>query len=403
MSTTKTRLQATCVARQSGARSCRALSGVPLRWIVFAIGAYFCFGPTLLAQTSDSRITEDPNQSWTATTDLKGNNVNPTRIIESHNLAGDRTLDTQSIQIRGFYGRFEPYQDIEKETVRLDASTVRTTTRSYGRGADGVKKLVQVAEEEKHTLPSGDSNVLRIISNPDLNGRLQPVRREIVQTKNTGVDVEETDTTVMLQSVNRGFAPAVKTHEVRKRVGNNSIESQEIRLLPDGAGNWQVSEIRQNTTTQEADSRVSEDRVSRRDFEGKLAEVSRVVSEESETASSEKRSVVTTYSVDLPGRTRDGSLHLVERATTAQRTSTSGEQITEKKVEDVNPGDPSAGLRISVLVNDTLRRGPSGEQAIRTIRMRDSNGKFEVVSVDTTKSDRVPTIQLPQTPPDKAK
>lgn len=402
MSTSKTRPQATCVAPQTDAGGCHALSGVPPRWIVLAIGAYFCFGPTLLAQTSDSRTTEDPNQSWTATTDLKGNNVNPTRITESHTQTGDRALDTQSIQIRGFYGRFEPYQDIEKETVRLDASTVRTTTRSYGRGADGVKKLVQVTEEEQHTLPSGDSNVLRITSSPDLNGRLQPVRREIVETKNTGVDVEETDTTVMLQSVNSGFAPAVKTHEVRKRVANNSIETQETRLLPDGAGNWQVSEIRQNTTRQEANSRVSEDRVSRRDFEGNLVEASRVVSEESETASREKHGVVTTYSVDLPGRTRDGSLHLIERATTAQWTNTTGEQITEKKVEDVNPGDPSAGLRISALVNDTMRPGPSGEHAIRTIQMRDSNGHFKVVSVDTTKSDRVPTIQIQQTPSDKA-
>ena len=334
---------------------------------------------------------------------MKGNNVNPTRIVESHDQADNRTLDMQSIQILGFYGRFEPYQDIEKETVRLDASTVRTTTRSYGRGADGVKKPVQVTEEEKHTLPSGDSNVLRIISNPDLNGRLQPVRREIVETKNTGVDVEETDTTVMLQNVNRGFAPAMKTHEVRKRVGNNCIESQETTLLPDGAGNWQVSEIRQNSARQEADACVSEERVSRPDATRNLVEASRTVSKETQSTSREKRSVVERYSVDVPGTARDGNLHLVERATTAQRTSIAGEQITEKKVEDVNPGDPFAGLRISVLVNDTMRPGPSGEQAIRTIQMRDSNGKFEVVSVDTTKSDRVPAIQIQQTPSDKAK
>ena len=101
-----------------------------------------------------------------------------------------------------------------------------------------------------------------------------------------------------------------------------------------------------------------------------------------------------TYSVDVPGTTRDGSLHLLERATTAQRTSTSGERVTEQTVEQINPGDPGAGLRVSILVDDALISGPSGEQSTLTIRARDSNGNLGVVSVDTSKSDRVTTIQF---------
>jgi hypothetical protein len=40
----------------------------------------------------------------------------------------------------------------------------------------------------------------------------------------------------------------------------------------------------------------------------------------------------------------------------------------------------------------------SGEQATQTIRMRDYNGNFGVVSIDMTKSDKLPTIQVQQTP-----
>jgi hypothetical protein len=96
-----------------------------------------------------------------------------------------------------------------------------------------VKALVQVTEEEKHTLPGGDSNV-RATSNPDVNGKLQLVQRQIEETKRTSKDVEETKTTVMLSSVNGGLAPAMKMQELRKRGANDTVESQKTTLLPDG-------------------------------------------------------------------------------------------------------------------------------------------------------------------------
>ena len=61
----------------------------------------------------------------------------------------------------------------------MDAATVRTTTRTFGRDADGVKTLVEVIEEEKHTLAGGDSNVVRATSDPDANGNLQLVQRPV--------------------------------------------------------------------------------------------------------------------------------------------------------------------------------------------------------------------------------
>src|ERR1035441_8357163 len=370
--------------------------------MLLASAVYCCSGFTLSAQTSDSQ-TSDPNKSWTATTESQSDNVNPTRTIESHTRSGDRTLDKQSVQRRGSDGNFEPYQDIEKETVQVDTSTLRTTTRTFGRDGDGVKTLVQVTEEEKHTLPAGDSNVVRTTSNPDGDGKLQLVQRQIEETKRTSKDVEETKTTVMLPSVNGGLAPAMEVQERRKRGANNTVESQKTTLLPDGAGNWQVSEIRQATTRQEGENRSTEERVSRPDPEGKLGEVSRTVNKESESASGEKRNTVESYSVDVPGSARDGSLHLVERATTAQRTSSTGQQTTERQVEQPNPGDTAAGLRVTTLTTDTVRPGPSGAQATRTIQLGDADGGFGVVSVDTTKSDNIHAIQVQIAPSEKPK
>jgi hypothetical protein len=375
------------------------------RLVLLAIGVYFCSSLALWAQTSDSQ-TGDANKSWTATTESQRDNVNPTRTIESHTQSGNHTLDKQSVQRRESDGHFEPYQDIEKETVQVNATTTRTTTRTFGRDANGGKTAVQVIEEERHTLPGGESNVVRTTSNPDGNGKLQLIQREIEETKRTSKDVEETKTTVMLPSANGGLAPAMKMQERRERDANGTVESRKTTLLPDGTGSWQVGEIRQATTRQEGENRSTEERVSLRDSEGKLGEVSRTVSKEAEIASGEKRGTVETYSASVPGSAGDGSLHLVERATTAQRTSSTGQQTTVRQVEQSNPGDPESGLRVTILTTETVSPTPSGPQATRTIQLRDANGSYGslgVVSVDTTKSDNIHAIQVQIAPSEKPK
>ena len=394
-------VQSRMLAGHSTVCSCRGIGALRLGRLLLIIGVVCCCALSSLAQTSDSTTTDQQNKSWTATTDLKTENVNPTRTIESHSQTGNRTIDTRSIQTRGVDGRMEPYQDIEREAVQVDGSTMRTTTRAFARDVNKAKTLVQVTEEEEHTLPNGNSKIVRLTSNPDLSGRLQPVQREIVETKRIGVDVEETDTTVMLPSINGGLAPAFKTHEVRKRVANNMVESTKTTLLLDGAGHWQVNEVRQATTRQEGTNHTTEERVSRLDAEGKLGEISRVVNKESESASGEKRDTVETYSVDVPGTTRDGSLHLVERTTSTQHSSSTGKQVAEEQVEKLNPGDPASGLHVSILTSEGVRSGPSGEQATRTISMRQSDGSVVVVSVQTTTSDKPHAIQGQQTSAEK--
>jgi hypothetical protein len=275
-------------------------------------------------------------------------------------------------------------------------------TRTYG-WANGKRTLLQVIEEEKQGLPGDESKVVRATSSPDVNGNLQLVQREIEETKKTGNDAEETKTTVMRPNVNGGLAPAMQVQERRTRGANDTVESKKTTLFPDGSGNWQVSETRQATTRQEGKSSSSEERVSRVDSDGKLREVSRSVSKASEGASGEKRNTVESYSVDVPGAARDGSLHLIERATTTQRTNSTGEQITEQQVEQSKPGDPSAGLRITTLTTDTVRPKDSGAQATRTVQVRDVNGSLGVVFVGTTKSDDVHAVQVQIAPSEKPK
>ena len=251
---------------------CRASGVVAIGCVLVVIGAY-CFCPSVFAQTSDSRTEGEPTNSWTATTDLKSDHLIPeripVRIVKSHSKNGNRQLDKRSVEIRGTDGHFEPYQDIERETLTVDASTVRTAMRTFARDVNGMKALVQVTEEEKHILLGDDTNIVRVTYNPDVNGRLQPVQREIVETKKIGKDVEEANTTVMLPSANGGLAPAFKTHELSKRAASDRVETEKATWLPDGNGKWQLSEIRQNITRKKPKTAAS-----RREYPGPMPRVS---------------------------------------------------------------------------------------------------------------------------------
>jgi hypothetical protein len=350
----------------------------------------------LLAQTSDSQDGAS-DKSWTSTTDSKEDYANPTRTLEAHTQNDNRTVDVRSLQTREADGDFQPYQDIEKETVRVNATTTRTTTRTFVRDGDGKKTLFQVREEEKQTLPGGDSKVVRTTSNPDANGNLQIVQRENQETLKTSPGVEETKTTVMLPNINGGLAPAVQIEEREKRSGN-TLEIQKTTQLPDGAGSWQVAEVRHTTTKDDGKNRRSEERVSRPDLDGNLEEITRTVGKESEEASGGKQKSEERYSIDQPGVTRDNDLHLVQRVTTTQRSSADSEQTT-KVLEQTNPGDPGAGLWVSTVTKEGERLGPAGVQGTETIQQRDANGNLDVVSVDITKADSAKAINIQIAPP----
>lgn len=384
-------------------RSLRGEFVLRLGRLLLIISGLCCGMRSSPAQTSDSTATDQSNKSWTSVTDLKSDGLLPTslpvRIIKRQSRTGNRTFENRIVEVQGVDGRLVPYQEIEIETLQVDTGTARSTTRTFGQDVNGQRSLIQLTEETKHTSPNGDSRVVRLTSDPDVNGNLQPVQREVIETRAIGKDVEQTDTTVMLPNINGGLAPAFKTRELQTRRGDGATESKKTTLLADGAGNWQVSEIRQVRIVQEGVNRTTEERVSRRDAEGRLGDVSEnVLREQSDRDGGGKHTTVETYSIDVPGMPRDGHLHMVERTTIFSQSNPSGGQRTEKTVEQPNPGDPQAGLRVSILVDNKMVPGPAGEQSTVTIQARDSNNSFPAVAVDTTTPHSTSTAQPPQIP-----
>jgi hypothetical protein len=346
---------------------------------------------SVLAQTSDPQSVGS-NQSWSATTDSKADYANPTRRFRSHTQSANRTIDVQTLQVRGVDGTFQPYQDIETETVQVDPTTVQTTTRIFEPDGGGSRTLFQITKEERQSLPSGNTKIVRDTSSRYEDGNLELVRHEVEETLKTSPDVEETHTTVMLPSINGGLAPAMQVQELRKRKGN-TIDTQKTTIWPDGSGNWQVGEIRKETIKDQGKERISEERVSRPDFEANMGEVSRTVSREAQDVSGERRKSEEIYSIDVAGVTRDGSLHLVQRYTTTQQTNSVGQQTTEVE-EQPNFGVAGAGMQVTAVTTETVNLGAFQAQATRTIQVPGDNGRLGVVSVDMTNANNANAVEI---------
>ena len=366
---------------------------------------------SLSAQTSDTQANDrqandrqakdrqaNDHQSWTATTESKPSDANPTRTTQTHKENGNRTIDTQSVQRLGPEGRYEPYYDIETESVRVNDTTTKTITRTFARDANGQKSLTQVTEEDKESLPGGGEKMVRATKNPDLEGHLSIVQREVSDTRKTGPNPQdqETKTTVFLPDASGSLAPSVQTIERKKRSGEQTTEVQKSTLLPDGSGRWQVRELKESTTKTKEDSEkvkgsTTEERVFRPGLDGALSVSSSTISKESETPNGERHSSVQTYSTDVTGSVSDGSLHLSRQDTTVRLKHPDGGQSSVEQIRQPDPSASGGGLQVIQVVSTD----DSGNQQTRTIQARDSAGDLQVISVEIKKSDQPRAVQAP--------
>jgi len=364
---------------------------------VSIVCASLALGLASSAQTSDPDV---GNKSWNATTESQDTAGGSMRTSESHRQSGNRTVDKQSVDVLRS-GSYEPYQDVERESVKVTDTTTRSVMRTFGRDANGERVLIQQTEEEKQTLPGGGSKVVRSTMNPDANGGTQLVQREVQETRKISANVEETNTTVSLLDGNGGLTPALKTQERQEHSDEHTVQFRKSTLLPDAAGNWEVGEVRKGTITEDGKNRTKDEHVSRPGADGQLVEIEHTVGKDVETVAGEKRSTVDKYSADVPGESPDGSLHLVERTLTTDRLA-NGHETTQQQVQQINPGDPTAGLQVTVVSTDSKSAGTSGTKESRSVQVLGPNDSLDTVWVDMTKSDKTP-VQVPIAPVEKAK
>jgi len=330
------------------------------------------------------------NQSWTASSEQgePGRAVNPTRRTETHTEADGRVVDRTSVETLGPDGRYVPYSDTEKESHRINDTTVRNTERTFGRDSDGHRTLIQERREESRNLPGGEQKVTRTVSNPDANGRLQVVQRQLEDSKQVTPGARVTNTTVLTPDGNGGFSEAVQIEQRETKSSDGSVESRKSTLLADGTGGWKLSEVRESMTKQDGQVLSKDERVLRPDSTGKLAVLEHTINKQAQTGAGERRDTTETYSTNVPGVAGDASLQLVQRQTTIHRTTSGGAESTVQQIEQPPPGDLSDDLHVTQEAIDIVRSGGSGTaNQSHIILTPNSDGRLGQVWIDIGKTD----------------
>jgi hypothetical protein len=341
-------------------------------------------GTTIFAGAQSQPAKDD--QSWTATSETSTANANPSRTTESYTKSGNRTLHKKRVEVLGPDGEYQPYIETEIETIKESPTAIRSITRTYNPNPDGDEQLTQITESETQNSADGSARTVETTSKPDSDGNLEVVAREITATTKTAAS-HDSQTIVYLPDINGGLAPSMQVNEQEEHGANGetyeTYMKKKTTLLPDANGNWQVYESQQKTVEGDAQNRNSEDRISRRDFEGNVSPVSQVITQQTNrdgrtTTASE------TYSIDAPGWARDG-FRLLQKSTTV-RTAEPGQTVTEQRIEQLDPGDPEMGLGTITERTDTVVDVSSGTTETIIVTARYPDGYPSVVTVETRNS-----------------
>src|SRR5213079_1104230 len=114
----------------------------------------FC-GSVVLCADAQTAAQPSGDGSWAASSQTTTNGANPSRTTESHTKSGNRTFNKKIVEVPGIDGEYQPYSDIETESVQESPTATRSIVRTYNPGANGQKQLAQVTEENTQTLGDG--------------------------------------------------------------------------------------------------------------------------------------------------------------------------------------------------------------------------------------------------------
>jgi hypothetical protein len=331
---------------------------------------------TSLAQTSEAA-----DESWTSAGQNSTANANPYRTTESHVKSGNRTLDKKTVEVRGSDGVYQLYYRTEIETLQESPTLTRCITRTYNLGGDRNEHLTQIIEAETRGSDDG-SRTVKATSNADLDGKFEIKEREISVTEKSS-DLQKKQTTRYLPNTTGEFAPSMQINEQQRQRPNGTIETKKETLFPDLSGRWYTYELRERTVKGDTQERITDERLSRRDFVGNLSPVSEVITKE-ENANGRLTTTTENYSIDVPGSTRDNILHPLQSSKTVQTTEV-GRLMKETEV--LQPDTVEKGLSTVIKRSDIVVTENSINEETITVIAQYPDGYPSIVSVETRKTE----------------
>jgi hypothetical protein len=185
-------------------------------------------------------------------------------------------------------------------------------------------------------------------------------------------------TTVYLPSINGGFAPSVQINEQQSPSADGALKTKKETLIPDSSGRWETYELREQRVKGDSQERITDERLSRRDFEGNVSPVSEVITKE-KNVNGRLTTTTENYSVDVPGSTRDQILHPLQSSETVQTTE-AGRLVTETQV--LQRDTVEKGVSTVINTTDIVVKENSGSDETITPVAQYPNGYPSIVSIE---------------------
>jgi hypothetical protein len=307
----------------------------------------------------------------------------PSRRVQTRTETNGKEVVKETIETVGVDGKMRMAQETSTETVRTGANATQTKRDVYVPDAQGRPRLLETTQIDMQSLGAGSTRSVANTFTPDLNGRLGLAGREVQDVTTPSANVLQTNTTIYRPGTNDPLVESERLQRTERKVSNDLTQAESSRQVRDGNGKWQTAETRSEEVRTTPGQRVAEETVRRADVNGALSVSERRVTTQSKKNNQEE-TVTETYLQNTQAIVSAGNrLELSQRVRNVTAATADGGQQTIREVEERNPVDPKAPMRVIERTVDTVRRvGPDQWELQRQVFALDGNGRLVPVATE---------------------
>ena len=265
--------------------------------------------------------------------------------------------------------------EIETETVRPGANSMRITRRVFQQGLNGERLLVEVVTEDLRATGKEGVSATKTVSRLDANGGMRMVSKETQETAPTGPDTYRTQVTVMAPNSSGTLAPSEEVRQTEKKAADGTVEIEKTRQRPGINGGWVIADRRVSSCRETDNAIAAQENVFQSDANGKLSLSRREIIREWQDREGKTIQERETSLADMAGKLELNSRLSIVRLSFQDRSRQTTQTLLQK-----SPATPLEGLRLVEQVSEIQAPVQAGGATQETwVQVPDSNGKLQTV------------------------